>query len=74
MDYTFNTTADMERVGIYDIEAWVSAEGDGVATNNTATTTVRHRGLATVPYSIGFEADDELDLIKTFNLNNDDGN
>lgn len=74
MEYTFKATADMESTGAYKIEAWVEVEGDAVEGNNKATATVRHRGLATTPYFMGFEADEEIDLIKTFNLNNDDGN
>ncbi len=72
--YIFNGTLDLSTPrALYEITATVSHPDDIEAANNTKTIQVRHRAPATVPYSTGFEPDEDNSGIVSFNLNNDSG-
>jgi hypothetical protein len=57
----------------YSITAVVNNADDISMTNNTLTASVRHIGPATEPYTMGFEADEDLSEIKFLNVNQDSG-
>ncbi len=72
--YIFKGTLDLSTPrALYEVTATVSHPDDIETANNTKTVQVRHRAPATVPYSTGFEPDEDNSAIKTFNLNNDSG-
>lgn len=57
----------------YKLIANVNHPDDISSGNNSLTASVRHYGAATEPYSMGFEADEDVSDIKFFNLNEDTG-
>lgn len=57
----------------YSIIATVSHPDDISAGNNSLKTDVRHIGPAVEPYTLGFEASEDLTDLKFFNLNEDTG-
>lgn len=57
----------------YSVTAVVNNADDISMTNNTLTASVRHIGPATEPYTMGFEADEDLSEIKFLNVNQDSG-
>lgn len=74
MDYTFTAKADLSSPRHkYTIKAYTKHPDDIMTANDTASVSVRHVAPATVPYTMGFEADEETQDIKFFNLNNDEG-
>ncbi len=75
MEYTFSATADLSTPRKqFTIKAWTEHADDVNNANDTTTTTVLHKAPATIPYFMGFEADEYTDGITLLNLNNDDGN
>lgn len=74
MEYTFSTPADFstprER---YVITAYTLSSGDIADTNDSASATVVHMAPATVPYTMGFEPEEDTSNFVYLNLNNDDG-
>lgn len=74
VDYTFAAKADLStpRKG-FNITAWVNTPDDISLLNNQLTTMVTHQAPASVPYYMGFEANEYTADITFFNLNNDDG-
>lgn len=73
MDYTFAVKADLSTPRQkYAIKAWTSHDDEINTTNDSCAVEVKHIAPATVPYFMGFEADEETDYIKFYNLNNDD--
>lgn len=74
MEYTFSATADLSTPrASFTIKAWTEHADDINNDNNTAETTVLHKAPGTVPYKMGFEADEYTDGITFFNLNEDEG-
>lgn len=74
LEYTFNTKADLsEPRKSFNIKAWTSHPDDINPANDAATISVLHKAPATVPYFMGFEANEYTDGISLFNLNNDEG-
>jgi hypothetical protein len=57
----------------YNIVVEVINDNDVSASNNTLSTVVRHIGPAVEPYTMGFEATEDISDIKFFNLNDDSG-
>ena len=75
MDYTFTAKADLsEARKTFNLKAWTTHTDDVNVTNNECETTVLHKAPASVPYTMGFEADEYTDGITIFNLNQDEGN
>ncbi len=75
MDYTFTAKADLsEARKTFNLKAWTSHTDDVNVTNDECAATVLHKAPATVPYAMGFEADEYTDGITIFNLNEDGGN
>ena len=75
MEYTFTAKADLSTPRISrTIKAWTSHPDELNASNDTCSTTVLHKAEATVPYKMGFEANEYTDGITLFNLNEDEGN
>lgn len=74
IDYTFSTKVDLSTPRkSFNIKAWTSHPDDINSDNDAATTTVLHKAPATVPYFMGFEANEYTDGISFLNLNEDDG-
>ena len=74
MEYTFTARADLSTPRkLYTIKAWTTHADDVNITNDACTTEVLHKAPATIPYTMGFEADEYTDGITFFNLNEDDG-
>ena len=75
MEYTFTAKADLSTPRkLYTIKAWTTHADDVNTTNDACTTEVLHKAPATIPYTMGFEANEYTDGITFFNLNEDDGN
>lgn len=75
IEYTFNAKADLsEARESYTLKAWTSHSDDINTSNDACYATVLHKAPATIPYSMGFEANEYTDGIVTFNLNDDEGN
>lgn len=73
-EYTFTAKADLSTPReLYNVSVTVEVANDIEASNNTASTSVRHIAEATVPYSTSFEPGEYLDECKSFNLNEDTG-
>ncbi len=74
LEYTFTAKADLStQRHNYTVKAWAIDADDINNDNDTCTVKVRCSGAAVPPYTQGFEASDDTDDIKFFNLNNDDG-
>lgn len=74
-EYTFTKTADISTVrSSYKFKAWASVVGDEIVENDTIISSVYNNGNATVPYKMGFEASENKDAFKYYNLNEDTGN
>ena len=74
IDYTFSTKVDLSAPRkSFNIKAWTSHPDDINSDNDAATTTVLHKAPATVPYVLGFEANEYTEGISFLNLNEDDG-
>lgn len=74
IDYTFSTKVDLSAPRkSFNIKAWTSHPDDINSDNDAATTTVLHKAPATVPYFMGFEANEYTEGISFLNLNEDDG-
>lgn len=74
MEYTFTAKADLSTPRkYYDIKAWTTHAYDVNTTNDACLTQVLHKAPATIPYTMGFEANEYTDGISFFNLNEDDG-
>ena len=74
IDYTFSTKVDLSTPRkSFNIKAWTSHPDDINSDNDAATTTVLHKAPATVPYFMGFEANEYTEGISFLNLNEDDG-
>ena len=74
IEYTFTATADCSTPrGKYDITVFTSAPDDVAPENDSKTVTVKHIAPAGIPYSNGFEPDDDCSNFTFLNLNNDDG-
>lgn len=75
MEYTFTAKADLSQPRkLFAVKAWTSHADDVNADNDAATINVLHKAPATVPYFMGFEANEYTDGITFFNLNEDGGN
>lgn len=70
--YTFTgaQAANLSVAGLYKIKAYTSLSFDGVATNDTTTVNLSI-GTASIPYTMGFEATDNLAGWTTLNVNAD---
>lgn len=74
VEYTFSAKADCSTPrGKYDITVFTSAPDDVAPENDSKTVRVNHIAPAGVPYSNGFEPDDDCSNFIFLNLNNDDG-
>lgn len=72
-DYTFSHKADLSTPRkSYTFDAWVSVEGDYNSSDDHIITQVKNIMPATVPYKLGFEADEDVSGLLFYNLNNDD--
>ena len=75
MEYTFTAKADLsEPRKTFALKAWTTHPDDVNSTNDACSVTVLHKAPASVPYSMGFEANEYTDGITMFNLNEDEGN
>lgn len=75
MEYTFTAKADLSTPRHkYTIKAYTIHPDDIVTANDTAQTAVRHVAPASVPYTMGFEPDEDTSGIQLFDLNEDTGN
>ena len=75
MDYTFTAKANLsEARKTFALKAWTTHPDDVNSTNDACSVTVLHKAPASVPYSMGFEANEYTDGITMFNLNEDEGN
>lgn len=73
LDYTFAHKADLSTPRkTYTFDAWVTVKGDYNSSDDHLITQVKNIMPATVPYKLGFEADEDLTDIKFYNLNEDD--
>jgi len=74
MDYTFTAKADLSTPRhLYTVTAYTALASDIEPANDSTSVEVRHKAAATVPYTMGFEADEYTDDIKFYNLNEDSG-
>ena len=74
MEYTFNAKADLsEPRKLFNLKAWTTHVDDVNRNNDSCAVQVLHKAPATVPYFMGFEANEYTDGITYFNLNEDDG-
>lgn len=70
--YTFAAKADLSKPRhTYNIKAWTEADGDINTANDAATAAVKHVAPATVPYSMGFEQDEETSDVAFYDTNAD---
>lgn len=73
-EYTFTAKADCSTPrGKYELKVYTSDPNDVDPGNDAASVVVRHIAPAGVPYSNGFEPDDDCSNFTYLNLNNDDG-
>ena len=74
MEYTFNAKADLSTpLATYSIKAWATHPDDIDHPNDTCYTSVKHKAPLNVPYTMGFEASENTEDFKFYNLNNDEG-
>lgn len=74
MDYTFAAKADMSTPRqAYALAVTASIEGDINSDNNSIKVELRHLAAATVPYTMGFEPEEDTSSIAILNCNNDSG-
>lgn len=74
MDYTFTAKADLSTPRqAYTLTVTAEIDGDINADNNTLKMEVRNLAAATVPYSMGFEPEEDTSSIAVLNCNNDSG-
>ena len=74
IEYTFATPADCSTPREkYTIKAYTSDANDVSPENDATLVVVRHIAPAGVPYSTGFEPDDDCSNFTYLNLNSDDG-
>ncbi len=74
-EYTFNAKADLSTPRhLSTLKAWTIHTDDVNTPNDTCTTEVLHKAPASVPYFMGFEANEYTEGITLFNLNEDEGN
>lgn len=52
--YTFSTKADLSAEKQYEIKAWVTLEGDMIASNDSMSGKCKHIGVASLPYNYDF--------------------
>lgn len=52
--YTFSAKADLSVEKQYEIEAWVTFDGDMIASNDSMTGKCKHIGVASLPYTYDF--------------------
>lgn len=72
-EYTFTTPADLSRGHFtHTLRAWTISDDDINPANDTTETKVKHIAPATIPYSMGFEPDEDMSLMTFLNLNEDD--
>ncbi len=75
MEYTFTAKADLSQPRKqFAVKAWTTHVDDVNTDNDAAIIKVLHKAPASVPYIMGFEANEYTDGITFFNLNEDDGN
>lgn len=75
MEYTFTAKADLSTPRkMFTLTAATSHPDDLNPSNNACSTEVLHKAPATLPYFMGFEANEYTDGITFFNLNEDSGN
>ena len=75
MEYTFATKADLSTPRkTFTLTAATSHPDDLNPSNDAASTEVLHKAPASVPYFMGFEANEYTDGITLLNLNEDEGN
>lgn len=73
-EYTFTQKADLSRGHFnHTLQAYTLCDDDINPANDSASTAVYHVAPATVPYSTGFEPDEDLNGMTFLNLNNDSG-
>lgn len=74
IEYTFIAKADLsDPRKQYTLKAWTSHPDDINNGNDACITNVLHKAPASVPYTMGFEANEYTDGITFFNLNEDEG-
>ena len=74
MEYTFTAKADLSTPRkMFTLTAATSHIDDLNPMNDAASTEVLHKAPASVPYTMGFEANEYTDGITFFNLNEDEG-
>lgn len=74
IEYTFAVKADLSTPRKrFVIKAWTEIDDDLNPSNDANEKIVLHVAPATLPYFMGFEANEFTDGIKMFNLNEDDG-
>ena len=75
MEYTFTAKADLSQPRKqFTVTAWTTHADDINASNDACSKGVLHKAPATVPYYMGFEANEYTDGITLIDLNEDDGN
>lgn len=74
MEYSFTAKADLSTPRYsHKVKVWVESADDINSGNNELSAYVMHKAPASVPYYMGFEANEYTDEIMLLNLNNDDG-
>ncbi len=74
MEYTFVAKADLSTPRhLHVMKAWTIHADDVNVSNDACTAEVLHKAPASVPYYMGFEANEYTDGITIFNLNEDGG-
>lgn len=74
LSYTFTTPADFSAPGTHTIVAYTTIAGDAVATNDTASSSLyngAHVANASVSYTMGFEANEDLSTWTVIDANTD---
>jgi len=68
-EYTFAQTADLSTDGTYNIKVYTSLTGDENLANDTATLTVKNYEAKSIPYTLGFEPNEDLERLTIIDEN-----
>ncbi|REK05015.1 MAG: T9SS C-terminal target domain-containing protein [Bacteroidetes bacterium] len=69
--YTFTTTVDLSTPGLYTILSYINLTGDTDQNNDTAAIGTASVATGMIPYTMGFEAADDLSGWTTFDADGD---
>jgi len=71
VDYSFTQTADLSAFGTFNITVCTNLTGDGNTNNDCNSITVTNIQPSTIPYTMGFESNEDLSGWKVVDINGD---